>query len=194
MLISLACTIVIASIFIMMSFSYTHKRAHKKFAKSKQQAPSLTSFRTLSKALFVSSMLLTLTSYWVSPSWLLQADINPVVQLFGVAMVIIGYFNLQRSFSNLGENYSPLFEAYLPLELVTKGAYSMIRHPIYLYNLFVSFGLAVSSMSALVLINAVIGLLFILRAIHIEERYLANHFSQYSDYTQKTWRMIPYLF
>ena len=192
--IAIICTLIVASIFIRMSFSYTHKRARKKFAKGKKTAPSLSIFRTLSKVLFVSSMLLTLTSYWLSPALLLSLEPAPYVQLSGACIVLIGYINLQRAFVNLGDNYSPLFDAYIPFNIVTSGAYRIIRHPIYLYNLFISFGLAVSSLSALVLINAIIGLVFVLKAIQLEEIYLAEQFSQYGTYLKRSWRLIPYLY
>lgn len=193
LIITVICTFLVTSVFLKMSFSYTQKRANNKFAKGKQAAPSLTSFRTLSKVLFVSSMLLTLVSYWLSFPWLLSIE-NSFLQLFGVAMILFGYINLDRAFSNLGHNYSPLFDAYIPFELITSGSYQHIRHPIYLYNLLISFGLAVSSSSLLVLINAVIGLFFVLKAIQIEELYLAKHFPYYKSYSRNSWRLIPYLY
>jgi len=67
------------------------------------------------------------------------------LQLSGALLVLTGYILLQQSFKTLGNNYSPLFDAYLPEQLVTTGHYQQIRHPVYLYNLFVSFGLALSS-------------------------------------------------
>ena len=49
------------------------------------------------------------------------------------------------SFQRLADNYSPLFDAYKPFNLVNTGVYATIRHPIYAFNLCVSFGLALSS-------------------------------------------------
>ncbi len=192
--IAVICTLIIASVFIRMSCSYTQKRAHNKFAKGKKSAPSLSAFRTLSKVLFVSSMLLTLASYWLSSALLLKLETSPYMQLTGACIVLIGYINLKRAFSNLGNNYSPLFDAYMPFNIITSGAYQIIRHPIYLYNLIISFGLAVSSLSALVLINAIIGLVFVLKAVQLEEVYLAEQFSQYRTYSKRSWRLIPYLY
>ena len=198
MLITLLCSLIVGTVFIIMSFSYTHKRADRKFATNKQSAPSISSFRNLSKVLFVSSMLLTLLSYWSDSTWLLQAKTIPplqnIMQLFGASMVLLGYLKLRKSFADLGDNYSPLFDACLPFKLITTGNYAKVRHPIYLYNLFVSFGLAVSSMSVLVLINALIGLGFILKTIQIEEHYLSHNFPEYDRYKQRSWRLIPYVY
>ena len=102
--------------------------------------------------------------------------------------------NLNRAFNNLGDNYSPLFDAHLPSSLITTGAYRFIRHPVYLFNLFVSFGLAVASGSGIVAINAIIGLFFILKTISIEETYLKSHFENYLAYSKTSWRLLPFIY
>ncbi|HED33193.1 MAG TPA: isoprenylcysteine carboxylmethyltransferase family protein [Gammaproteobacteria bacterium] len=188
------CSIIIISVFIRMSFAYTQKRAHKQYSRGKQPAPSIPAFSRLSKALFVSSMLVCLMSYWFSSIVFLQIKPSPAIQLLGASCVLYGSIRLECAFSSLGNNYSPLFEAYMPFQLITQGAYRRIRHPVYLYNLFVSFGLAISSGSALVAINAGIGLVFVLKAIRLEEVYLVEHFSEYSDYQKHSWRLIPYVY
>lgn len=139
-------------------------------------------------------MLVTVVSYWFAFPFLLLMYSSQLATAIGAVLVLVGYLGLRQSFEKLGNNYSPLFDAYIPFELVTKGIYSRIRHPIYLFNLFVSFGLALSSGSALVFLNGVIGLCFILWAIHIEEDYLRQRFSQYSLYCDRTWRLVPYCF
>jgi protein-S-isoprenylcysteine O-methyltransferase Ste14 len=181
-------------VLLKMSYGYTQKRAYRRYAIGKTQAPSIRSFTRLSKVLFISSMAITLTSYWFSLSWMLLVYRSPAVALAGAVMVVLGYWGLSVSFKQLGQNYSPLFDAYAPLEIVTQGVYGHIRHPIYLFNLFVSFGLALSSGSAVVLACSLTGLGFILRAIHIEEHYLKQAFPQYGPYCARTWRLVPYLF
>ena len=197
-IIAIICSLIVGSVFIKMSFSYTRKRANKRYALNRQAAPSIGVFRNLSKLLFVSSMLLTLASYWSSywgsPVFLLQIPSGPYVQLLGAGLVLAGYIHLQGAFKSLGNNYSPLFDAYLPDELITEGSYRFIRHPIYLYNLFVSFGLAISSTSLLVGINALMGLVFILKSISLEEAYLTDVFPAYKNYQKHSWRLIPGVF
>jgi protein-S-isoprenylcysteine O-methyltransferase Ste14 len=139
-------------------------------------------------------MLLTLASYWFSAIPLLTLHANPIVRLLGALVVLVGYVNLNRAFRHLGDHYSPLFDAHLPSALVTQGYYRRIRHPIYLFNLFVSAGLAVSSGSVIVAVNAIVGLFFVLRAISIEEAYLTRHFPDYRAYAQNSWRLIPFFY
>ncbi len=177
-----------------MSLSYTKKRANRAYTKKKQPAPSVPFFKHLSKILFVSSMLLTLLSFWIKPDFLLSFHNNLLLQSLGTLIVLIGFLLLQKSFSQLGENYSPLFDAHKPFTITTHGIYKLIRHPIYLFNLFVSFGLAVASGSFIVLTNASIGLGFVLYAIHLEEKHLTGAFPEYQEYKKGTWRFFPFIF
>ena len=191
---SVICTLIVSYVFARMSFSYTYKRFNEKYAAGKAQAPSIRSFKSLSKLLFVVSMLLTIIGYWHTYSLIPIFHESMFFRYFGVAMVVIGFAYLQRSFEELGDNYSPLFDAYIPKELVTDGVYSRIRHPIYLFNLFVSFGLAISSGSIVVLACALVGFIFVLRAIYIEEAYLSSKFDQYITYMKSTWRLVPHVY
>lgn len=178
-----------------MSLSYTQKRANKRYAEGKSAAPSIRSFRNLSKLLFVVSMTLTLMGYWIESTLFLPLlDTSSMLKITGVMLVLAGYIGLTHAFNLLGEHYSPLFDAFLPESLVMTGIYRHIRHPVYLFNLFVSFGLAVSSVSAVVLACALVGLLFVLKAIAMEEKYLIAHFPEYSDYMKQSWRLLPLLY
>jgi len=87
-----------------------------------------------------------------------------------------------------------MFDAYMPFELVRSGIYSYIRHPIYTFNLCVSFGLALSSGIILVAIAASIGFAFVLRSTFLEEEYLSIEYEEYTAYRAKTWRFIPFVF
>ena len=191
---AVTASLLVSYVFIRMSYGYTQKRAGQRYAQGKQKAPSISVFRHLSKLLFVASMLLTLSSYWLSSPWLLVMHQSTILQLLGAAMVFFGYLGLMHSLQLLGKHYSPLFDAYAPHQLVTHGVYQRIRHPIYCFNLCVSFGLALSSGSALVLFNALIGLCFVLRAMQLEEAHLQTLFPQYAHYRQQTKRLLPLIY
>jgi len=194
MIVASVCSLIVIGVFLRMSFSYTSKRKNRVYSIGKQAAPSIGGFKNLSKFLFVSSMLLTLLSYWLPLKLLIQIPPSDFQQVIGALIVAYGSFRLAGVFSILGNNYSPVFDAYVPFELITQGPYRNIRHPIYLYNLFVSFGLAISSGSGLVAINAITGLIFILKAIKLEEKYLTEIFTDYADYKKYSWRLIPGVF
>ena len=194
MWISILCTSIVTFVFIRMSFSYTQKRAQQRYAKNKEKAPSINSFRHLSKVLFVFSMLSTVLSYWLTfPSTFYFYQYSNL-QIIGAFCVLFGYFGLTYAFAQLDDNYSPLFDAYKPFDLTESGIYAHIRHPIYAFNLCVSFGLALSSGLTMVAIAAMIGFSFVLRAVFLEEAFLKSEFDGYAGYCNRTWRFIPYVF
>ena len=188
------CSAIVSLVFIGMSVGYTRKRAQQQYAEGRKSAPSITSFKLLSKVLFVLSMCFTLSSYWASSPLLPRLHQSLWLQLSGAFLVLVGYLLLQQSFKALGNNYSPLFDAYLPEQLVTTGHYQRIRHPVYLYNLFVSFGLALSSGLWWVLLFASIGFGFVMRAIALEENYLTKHFPAYASYSKNSKKLIPWVY
>ncbi len=192
--ISWLCTAIVSVVFIGMSFGYTQKRAGRKYAEGRTPAPSIRSFKFLSKVLFLFSMMLTLLSYWISSPLLWRLYESSWLQILGALLVLIGYVLLRSVLKVLGSNYSPLFDAFLPKQIITTGHYQNIRHPIYLYNLFVSFGLALSSGLLWVLISTLIGFTFVMRAISIEEKYLQSHFPAYTSYMNKSWKILPCIY
>ena len=194
MSVSIFCTSIVTFVFLRMTLSYTKKRAQQRYAKDKEKAPSIRAFRDLSKILFLFSMLTTLLGYWVDiPSFLVFHE-SVSLQLMGALVVLLGYFGLNHAFAELDNNYSPLFDAYKPFTLTQSGVYAHIRHPIYAFNLCVSFGLALSSGNVLVGIAACTGLAFVLRAVFIEEKFLKSEFVEYTNYCSYTWRFFPYIF
>jgi len=192
--VAVIATVIVCFVFLKMSFGYTQKRANKRYAENKVKAPSIPSFTHLSKVLFVLAMLLTVASYWWDFPAILQFHDSVTLRLAGALWVLGGYIGLTCAFATLGGNYSPLFDAYKPFELTKSGVYAKIRHPIYLFNLFVSFGLALSSGLIIVVITALVGLVFVTKALLMEERYLKQQFTAYEAYCASTWRLIPYVF
>ncbi len=137
-------------------------------------------------------MVLTLLGFWFNSTFFLTLYENVTMQITGSLLVLVGFINLKLAFKHLGRHYSPSFNAYVPSELVTYGHYNFIRHPIYLFNLFISFGLAIASGSAFVMANALIGLFYILKIIAMEEACLRQNFPAYQVYAKKNWRLFPF--
>ena len=79
-------------------------------------------------------------------------------------------------------------------ELVTKGPYSVLRHPIYASLIYFFWACVISypfieTIAAVILITA--GLF---ARMLIEEKFLLATYPEYSAYSKRTWRVIPYLF
>jgi protein-S-isoprenylcysteine O-methyltransferase Ste14 len=88
----------------------------------------------------------------------------------------------------LGRSFSILPEA---RRLVTRGPYSLIRHPLYLTSIIASIGtmlLFPNIWSVLVVLTA--DVLQVVR-LHYEEPVLRSAFPEYAAYAARTWRILP---
>jgi protein-S-isoprenylcysteine O-methyltransferase Ste14 len=113
------------------------------------------------------------------PQWGLNVGL--AMQLFGLLICIASFFSLGRSFGFAAADRG----------LVTRGAYGVVRHPIYGSYLFVQVGYVLQSMSVF---NAFV-VLFVIgcnvgRAL-VEERVLAKS-APYGLYRNRVrWRLLP---
>jgi protein-S-isoprenylcysteine O-methyltransferase Ste14 len=79
-------------------------------------------------------------------------------------------------------------------QLVTRGPYSVIRHPMYSALLLVGLGLVLDAPSLLRWLLWLVLLVDLLFKLNYEERLLAGRFSDYQAYQQRTWRIIPFIY
>ena len=120
-----------------------------------------------------------LRPYGAHPQW--GVRIGLVVQLIGVLIGVVAYLTLGRSFGFAAANRG----------LVTRGPYSVVRHPIYASYLLALSGYLLQSISVR---NAMV-VVFVVscdmgRAV-VEERVLASG-EQYEAYRRSVrWRLVP---
>ncbi len=119
--------------------------------------------------------------------------LRPVPFLAGTLCLASGLWLVYRSHADLGANWSISLEVRERHQLVTRGVYRRVRHPMYLGLLLYSSG------QALVLPNWVAGpsylvalaLLFALR-VGPEERMMLEEFGkEYESYMARTKRLVP---
>jgi protein-S-isoprenylcysteine O-methyltransferase Ste14 len=132
---------------------------------------------------------------WITTRALDFADyeLRPLPLAGGTLCIALGLWLFHRSHADLGTNWSITLEVRKKHELVTRGVYRRIRHPMYAALLLYSFG------QALALPNWIAGpsyaevmlLLFALR-IGPEERMMLETFgADYEAYRSRTERLIP---
>lgn len=149
--------------------------------------------RVLILIMAVGSMILP--SVYLFTSWLKFADyrLPAFVPLVAAALMVTALWLFWRSHSDLGNNWSRTLEIREGHELVTRGVYRSIRHPMY-----TSIGLF-SLAQGLMLENWLAGwsafvafaILYFVR-IPREERMMREFFGkEYGDYMLQTGRLLP---
>jgi len=78
--------------------------------------------------------------------------------------------------------------------LITKGPYKYIRHPMYLSVLGSMLFLIINNFNYITIIFGLILLLDLILKLSFEEKIFSNRFPEYSDYKKHTKKLIPYIF
>lgn len=119
---------------------------------------------------------------------------KPFIEYFALILLISAFIFRNLALHSLGSNFSYSI-APLNDNLNTRGLYKFIRHPAYIGSCLypVSFSLLIGSYAGLIFSIFVIA--SIIYRINLEEKFLLkNSDGKYSEYTKKTWRMIPYIY
>ncbi len=119
--------------------------------------------------------------------------LHPVPFLAGVACLAVGLWLFARSHTDLGTNWSITLEIREKHELVTKGIYRKLRHPMYAALLLYSLGqiLVVPNWIAGPSYGVAMALLFAFR-LGPEERMMLEEFGKdYEEYRGRSKRLVP---
>jgi len=109
-------------------------------------------------------------------------QVTPFSYFVGFFIIIIAFIILLVAIKDLGRNLSPFPRPINNSNLVTKGIYRFIRHPMYYSLIFISFGVFIIKLSIYYLFLLTSLILIIKFKIALEEQYLNNKFKNYFLY------------
>jgi len=123
--------------------------------------------------------------------YLVPARLSLPVQILADVLIIAGAAGSLFALSWLGRSFALMPEA---RQLVMKGPYALVRHPLYAAEMIGIAGLMVQFKQpwAVILGGAVFGLQY-WRTV-FEERVLQDAYPAYQTYRARTWRFVPYVF
>ena len=107
---------------------------------------------------------------------------SPFSYFLGILIIIIAFIVMLLSIKDLGRNLSPFPRPINNSNLVTKGIYRYMRHPMYYSLIFISIGVFIIKLSIYYLFLTIILALIIKFKITLEEKYLINKFKNYLLY------------
>lgn len=117
-----------------------------------------------------------------------------MIRYIGLAVYLVFSWVQVWSFKTLGDNYSQDIMIKKNHELVTKGPFTLIRHPQYMCQILLDLGATAATLGYLVGFLALIEIpIYILRA-SMEDKLLAKYFvEKFSDYKKKSGFMFPFI-
>ncbi len=169
-----------------------YDRKNNNYVKTKTKTlNSLSSFRYLHKILRISTLIIFIGSIWMDNTIWLKLFSSTVYLYSGIMVTSFAMILFFIAGVNLGSNYTPCYDTYLPDDIIQNGLYKLIRHPIYTSNLLLVVGIFIACGSALILINFCILFIYYLLAALSEEKALIEHFPTYKKYKNQTGMFLP---
>ncbi len=126
-----------------------------------------------------------------------DASIEPPNDLLlwcGYGIFILGTVIALIAAINLGKNLTPLPRPKENAELIQRGLYRFVRHPIYFGVIVLSLGWGLIQQSALVWLYVLIIAIFFDIKSRKEEQWLVERFSAYVGYQGRVRKLIPWIY
>ena len=113
----------------------------------------------------------------------------------GVIVIVLGWSVSTIGNQTIAENWSPSIDKTEDQELISKGDYGIIRHPLYLSGLLILIGTNVYFQNMWSWLAVLLAFGVTLYRIPIEEKRLEERFGEaYAAYKQNTKAILPYLY
>jgi len=138
---------------------------------------------------------LLLPLVYLFTQWLVFADycLPPFALWCGAVLIVAGLWLFWRSHADLGRNWSQTLEVRKDHELIRRGAYRSIRHPMYasIWLWCLGQGLVLENWLAGWYALAAFALMYFIRTPREEEMMCESFGQQYRDYMNCTGRLFP---
>jgi protein-S-isoprenylcysteine O-methyltransferase Ste14 len=118
----------------------------------------------------------------IAASWLF----GPGVTRFGFLVALLGLVLAAWAAVAMASSFTPFPRPPGHAELVQRGPYRLVRHPMYVGGFLFFAGLSLAFSVYGLALTAVLGAFWVAKA-RLEERLLSERFPEYADYRRRTW-------
>lgn len=139
---------------------------------------------------------LGLLAYGINPAWLGFAalPLPDALRWFGLVLSLIALPLIVWMFRSLGSNITDTVQTRHNAQLVVRGPYRWIRHPLYSFGALFLVGLLLMTANALIMVFGAVALTLLILRTPNEEAHLVEKFGDaYRDYMLQTGRFLPRL-
>lgn len=119
---------------------------------------------------------------------------STMAMVLGWSLCLTGLGLSAWSALNLGRSLTPLPRPLPDGQLVTHGAYALVRHPIYSGVILIAAGIALITENWLRLAASAVLFLFFDFKARAEERWLKEKYPDYEVYKTKVKKLIPWIY
>lgn len=119
-----------------------------------------------------------------------------IMPYLGLLIIVIGMIFRLIAIMTLGNFFTVNLTIRDNHQIKKDGLYKLLRHPSYTGSIlsFIGFGISLNNWISLIVI-AILVVSAMLYRIKVEEDLLTDHFgSEYIDYAEKTYRLIPWIY
>ena len=187
----MAAAIVLSAMFVSGTYRRRARRAGGPVSRSAEGGVPAVVLRVFGSLAWLSMLL-----YIVHPEWIGWARVSlpDWVRSAGVLLAAVSVPLAWWMFHSLGLNVTDTVATRRDHELVTRGPYRWIRHPLYSFGGLMFVGLALLSANAFVAASGAGALALLVRRTSNEEAHLAARFGEeYAAYKERTGRFVPRL-
>ncbi|MDW8338262.1 MAG: isoprenylcysteine carboxylmethyltransferase family protein [Thermoleophilia bacterium] len=128
----------------------------------------------------------------LGPRW--PSSMATALALAGAAVGLVGIVVGLAAGRALGRSLTPFPRPRQAAELVERGPYRVVRHPLYSAGLLLGAGISLASSPLALAATVALALLWAAKA-SVEERFLRERYPGYAAYARRVrWRLVPYVY
>lgn len=173
--------------------AYFRRKAQRvggdKIDRTQEGVPLMIVLRVAGFALWLSVFV-----YVINPDWLMFAalPIPDALRWFGLGLCLIALPLMVWMFRSLGNNITDTVQTRARAQLVVRGPYQYIRHPLYSFGVLFFIGLMLMAANGLIMLFGATALVMLILRTPTEEKMLTEKFGDaYREYMARTARFIP---
>ncbi len=151
--------------------------------------------KVLLGVMFPPTMLLPLLYLFTPLLAFADYQLPPLVPWVGTALMVVALWLFWRSHADLGQNWSVSLELRQGHQLVTRGVYQYIRHPMYaaIWLWAIAQGMLLANFLAGWLVLPAFAAMYFLRVSREEQMMCETFGDEYREYMRQTGRLLPRL-